>query len=191
MLSRPSHGCDVVACYAHGIECLHKDEPGAAHPASRSARRGARGERGEGLTLMVPLIVSLTLLAQAVVASALPSVTLPPELARVLTEYESAWQQKDARALAELFAEDGFVLSSGVPPVRGRQAIQKHYSGQGGPLSLRALAYTVEGSTGYIIGGFARQTGQPDIGKFTLTLRKSADGRWLIMSDMDNGNSRP
>ena len=42
--------------------------------------------------------------------------------------------------LAALFAEDGFVLSSGVPPVRGRAAIRRHYEGQGGPLSLRALA---------------------------------------------------
>jgi len=33
--------------------------------------------------------------------------------------------------------------------------------------------------------------GEPDGGKFTLTLRKAGDGRWLIMSDMDNGNSRP
>ena len=43
----------------------------------------------------------------------------------------------------------------------------------------------------YIIGGFAREKGEPDIGKFTLTLRKGVDGRWVIMSDMDNGNSRP
>jgi ketosteroid isomerase-like protein len=106
-------------------------------------------------------------------------------------DYESAWQRKDARALAALFAEDGFVLSNGVPPVRGRAAIEKHYSGQGGPLSLRALAHATEGSTGYIIGGFARRRGEPDIGKFTLTLRKGSDGRWLIVSDMDNGNSRP
>jgi ketosteroid isomerase-like protein len=28
-----------------------------------------------------------------------------------------------------------------------------------------------------------------DDGKFTLTLRKDSDGRWLIMSDMDNGNA--
>jgi len=108
----------------------------------------------------------------------------------VLTDYEAAWQQKDARALAALFAEDGFVLSSGVPPVRGREAIEKHYTGQGGPLSLRAFAYSTDGSIGYIIGGFARQKGAPDIGKFTLTLRKSEEG-WLIRSDMDNGNSRP
>ncbi len=121
----------------------------------------------------------------------LPSVALPAPLARVLTDYEVAWQSKDAAALAALFAEDGFVLSSGVPPVRGRAQIEKHYAGQGGPLSLRALAFAEEGSVGHIIGGFARQKGEPDIGKFTLTLRKGAGGRWLILSDMDNGNSRP
>jgi ketosteroid isomerase-like protein len=120
----------------------------------------------------------------------LPSVEPPAPLARVLTDYESAWQKKDAAALAALFTEDGFVLSSGVPPVRGRAQIEKHYTGQGGALSLRALAYATEGSTGYIIGGFARKKGEPDIGKFTLTLRRGADGKWLIMSDMDNGNSR-
>jgi ketosteroid isomerase-like protein len=120
----------------------------------------------------------------------LPSVEPPAPLARVLTDYESAWQKKDAAALAALFTEDGFVLSSGVPPVRGRAQIEKHYTGQGGPLSLRGLAYATEGAIGYIIGGFARKKGEPDIGKFTLTLRKGADGRWLIMSDMDNGNSR-
>ena len=121
----------------------------------------------------------------------LPSVTLPEPLARVLTDYESAWRNKDAAALASLFTEDGFVLSSGMLPVRGRADIQKHYAQQGGPLSLRALAFGTEGSVGYIIGGFARQKGDPDSGKFTLTLRKDPSGRWLIVSDMDNGNSRP
>ena len=120
-----------------------------------------------------------------------PSVTLPAPLERVLSDYEAAWRNQDAAALAALFAEDGFVLASGVPPVRGRLQIQKHYAGQGGPLALRALAFAAEGSVGYIIGGFARQKGEPDIGKFTLTLRKGGKGRWLIMSDMDNGNSRP
>ena len=120
-----------------------------------------------------------------------PRVTLPAPLARVLSDYEAAWRNQDAAALAALFAEDGFVLANGVPPVRGRLQIQKHYAGQGGPLALRALAFAAEGSVGYIIGGFARQKGEPDIGKFTLTLRKDGEGRWLIMSDMDNGNSRP
>jgi ketosteroid isomerase-like protein len=119
-----------------------------------------------------------------------PSVTLPAPLARVLTDYERAWQAKDAAALAALFTPDGFVLSSGSPPVRGREAIQRHYTGQGGPLALRALAFATQGSIGYIIGGFSRQKDEPDVGKFTLTLRKEKDGRWRIVSDMDNGNSR-
>jgi len=117
--------------------------------------------------------------------SALPSVALPAPLARALSDYEAA------AALAALFAEDGFVLSSGTPPVRGRAAIERHYTGQGGPLALRALAFSTDGRIGFIIGGFARAKGEPDIGKFTLTLVKGPQGRWLIQSDMDNGNARP
>ena len=126
----------------------------------------------------------------APVPAPLPSVTLPPELARVLTDYEAAWRAKDAATLARLFAEDGFVLQRNKPPVRGRDAIEKAYAGAGGSLALRALAYAVEGPVGYIIGGYAARAGEPDDGKFTLTLRRGTDGRWLIASDMDNPNRR-
>lgn len=119
-----------------------------------------------------------------------PSVKLPRDLARVLTDYEAAWSKRDAAALAGLFAEDGFVLPNGRTPVRGRAAIQKHYTGQGGPLALRAIAYAAEGGVGYIIGGYTETAGKSDIGKFTLTLSKNSDGRWLIMSDMDSPNRR-
>jgi ketosteroid isomerase-like protein len=119
-----------------------------------------------------------------------PSVELPPELLRVLTDYEKAWSSKDAAALAALFSEDGFVLPNGRPPVRGRKAIEKYYEGHGGPLALRAIAFAHEGSVGYIIGGYAPAKGEPDSGKFTLTLEKGADGRWLIRSDMDSSNQR-
>ena len=129
--------------------------------------------------------------AQTPLPPPLPSVQLPAPLARVLTDYETAWRGKDAAGLAALFSEDGFVLSNGVPPMRGRAQIERHYTGQGGPLALRALAFATDGAVGYIIGGFARREGEPDIGKFTLTMRTSRDGRWLIVSDMDNGNSRP
>lgn len=118
-----------------------------------------------------------------------PSVTLPPELTRVLTDYEAGWKTGNGPALARLFAEDGYVLTDGRPPVKGRAAIEKVYTGSGGPLSLRALSYATQGDVGYIIGGFTRQGGQPDIGKFTLTLRK-VNGQWLIVSDMDNSNRR-
>ncbi len=127
----------------------------------------------------------------APVPAPLPSVTLPPELARVLTDYEAAWRGKDASALARLFAEDGFVLQRNKPPVRGREAIEKAYAGAGGQLALRALAYATEGPVGYIIGAYSARAGEPDDGKFTLTLKKAPTGKWLIMSDMDNGNRPP
>jgi ketosteroid isomerase-like protein len=142
-------------------------------------------------TWIVFLVLALTHLprgaaAQSPAPSAQPSVALPAELARVLTDYEKAWSAKDAAALARLFAEDGFVMGSGSPPVRGRAAIEKFYAGQGGALSLRAIAYATEGS----VGGYAGAVGTEDDGKFTLTLRKGADGRWMIFSDMDNANRR-
>jgi len=107
----------------------------------------------------------------------------------VLTDYEKGWQAGDEVALANLFTEDGFVLSGGNPPVRGRDAIRQKYAEQGGPLSLRALAYSTQGDTGYIIGAYGSAKDKPDDGKFTLTLRKEK-GRWLIVSDMDNSNRR-
>ena len=116
------------------------------------------------------------------------TVELPRELDRVLTDYETAWSARDAKALAALFAEDGFVLPSGQPPVRGRAAIERYYQGHGGPLFLRAFAYATEGSVGYILGGYTGEEGKEDDGKFTLTLRKDSTGRWWIVSDMDNGN---
>ena len=134
-------------------------------------------------------LILLAVFGTAAQAADLPSLTLPPELARVLTDYETAWQRQDAPALAALFAEDGFVLSGGTRPVRGRAAIAAHYTGKGGPLALRALAYATAGDSGFVVGAYAEQRGQPDAGKFTLTLRRDG-ARWLIFSDMDNGNAR-
>jgi len=122
-----------------------------------------------------------------------PSVTLPPELDRVLRDYERAWQARDAAGLAALFAEDGFVLANGRPPARGRDAIRAAYAGAGGPLSLRALAYAAEDSVGFIIGAYAPGAGSGDIGKFVLALRRPGGGRgpWLIAADIDNPSQRP
>ena len=142
------------------------------------------------ITVVISILIPLgaILFPQQQTGSQLPSVELPPDLARVLTDYEAAWSSRNAAALARLFAEDGFVLPNGRPPVRGRAAIEQYYTGQGGPLSLRAIAYASEGGVGYIIGGYTQEKGAADIGKFTLTLRRGSDRRWLIVSDMDSSN---
>jgi ketosteroid isomerase-like protein len=137
--------------------------------------------------LLIPFVIQ----ADEPPAASLPSVQLPAELDRVLRDYERGWRGRDAAALSELFAEDGFVLSSGKPPVRGRAAIREAYTGSGGPLILRALSYSTSGDTGYIIGAFRTVESEPDMGKFILAIRKDANGRWLIAADMDNMNAPP
>jgi len=119
-------------------------------------------------------------------------VALPPQLDRVLRDFERAWRANDSAALAALFAEDGFVLQSDRPPSRGRPAIQATYEGQGGGhLRLRALGFAAGDTAGYIIGGYRYGKASSDIGKFTLTLRRSRGKPWQIVSDMDNLNAPP
>jgi ketosteroid isomerase-like protein len=116
-------------------------------------------------------------------------VSLPADLDRVLRDYEVAWRGGDASKVAALFSVDGFVLQNGRAPVRGRDAIGKAYAGQaGGELKLRALAYAVADTIGYILGAYSYGNAPGDIGKFTVTLRRPRDGKWEIFSDMDNGN---
>jgi ketosteroid isomerase-like protein len=126
-------------------------------------------------------------------APQLPSVTLPAELERVLRDYERAWQAKDPAALASLFTEDGFVLPNGKPPVRGRAAIRGAYQEAGGALKLRALAYAVADSVGYIIGAYTwgDEPATGDSGKFILALRRASGGPWLVAADIDNMSRRP
>jgi uncharacterized protein (TIGR02246 family) len=129
---------------------------------------------------------------QAPQAAPLPSVTLPAEVDRVLRDYEKAWSAGDATALAALFTEDGFVLNSGRPPIRGTVDVRELYrTTSGSPLSLRALAYAASDTVGYVVGAFARDRNTPDGGKFILLLRRTGKGPWKIAADMDNANRRP
>ena len=119
----------------------------------------------------------------------LPSITLPAELDRVLRDYERAWKNSAEDALADLFTPDGFV-PTGQGWVRGREAIRATYASQGGGLQLRALAYAVQDTVGYIVGayGYGDSAPVPDRGKFVLALRRARGGPWLIAADIDQSN---
>ena len=140
-------------------------------------------------------LLALTLIAaplsaqKPTTAAESPSVTLPPELDRVLRDYEKGWTGKDPQGLSQLFTEDGFALMSSTTGARGRPAIAKIYASAGGELKLRAIAWSTSGETGYIIGAYGYGAGSPDTGKFVLALQK-VGGKWLIAADIDNGNRR-
>jgi ketosteroid isomerase-like protein len=127
--------------------------------------------------------------AKASVA-ALPAITLPPELDRVLRDYERDWRANNAQQLSRQFTEDGFVLSNRRPPVRGRAAIAEAYAGLGGPLNLAALAYATGDTVGYIVGTFGGPDPATHTGKYVLALRRAPGGPWLIAADMDNASTR-
>ncbi len=129
-----------------------------------------------------------SLQAQEPDSQALPTIDLPSDVERVLRDYEQAWTGRDAKGLANLFTDDGFVLRPGRPPARGRAAILRAYQNAGGNLALRPFDFVVSDSIGYIVGGFSAQLGDPDVGKFVLLLRLGPSGRWLIAADIDNSN---
>ncbi len=141
------------------------------------------------VVLSLALVLALIAAGQDAPVPQQPTIDLPAELDRVLREYESGWTKGDSKALAGLFTIDGYVMQPNSQPVKGREAIERAYQGGGGPLALRAFAYGADGGVAYILGGFASKQGEPDRGKFTLTLRK-VDGKWLIASDMDSPNQR-
>ena len=135
-------------------------------------------------SLVLSLFLSLVASIATAQATTLPSIELPADLERVLRDYEMAWAAGDAEALAQLFTEDGFVMSGGSLPSQGRRAIEERYANAGGPLMLRAFAFEANDELAYIFGAYTYEEGI-DRGKFVLTLRKEA-GKWLITSDQDN-----
>lgn len=127
--------------------------------------------------------------AQPVVSVAddsLPSVVLPPEIDRVLRDYERAWQDKNAEALVALFTPGGFVMQPSRPPIRGHEGLMKAYQNSGGPLFLRALSFAQADTVAYIIGAYRYKDVGSDAGKFILALRRQPGERWMIAADMDN-----
>jgi len=118
-----------------------------------------------------------------------PSIELPQELDRVLRDYERFWKVGNAAALSELFTVDGFVARRG-GWIRGRDAIREAYAGVGSDLRLRAVAYAVADTVGYIVGGYSYgdDASATDAGRFLLALRRPAAARWLIAADLDGAN---
>ena len=120
-----------------------------------------------------------------------PSVDLPPELERVLRDYEQAWKGNDGEALAALFTDKGYVPTN-KGWVMGFEAIRNKYKQTGGDLRLRAIDFGYGEEVGFIVGayGYGENAASVDQGNFVLALRKTPKGKWLIVADLDKQNNR-
>ena len=117
-----------------------------------------------------------------------PVVSLPADLNRVLRDFEKAYASKDGAAVASLFLPDGMEMLANRPPVRGRDAVEKFYSGASQSIVFRPFVFAESGDVAFIIGGYSPAPGGgADANKFVFTLRK-VDGKWLIESAMSNSN---
>ena len=124
--------------------------------------------------------------AKAQAPAPLPTIDLPPELNRVLRDYERHWKASDGAALSALFTDDGFINRGGW--IRGRDAIRQAYATSGGDLRLRGLGYAAGDTVGYIVGGYRYGEAANDGGKFVLALRRAPRGEWKIAADLDAAN---
>ena len=142
--------------------------------------------------LALGLLALLPSGASADPAARLPSVDLPGDLQRVLTDYETGWAAGDEDALAALFVADGFV-SGPADWLRGHDAIREKYADMQGDLRLRAVDFGVDGDVAFIVGayGYGEEAASVDRGKFVLALER-ADGTspWKIVVDLDRSNRR-
>jgi predicted TIM-barrel fold metal-dependent hydrolase len=115
----------------------------------------------------------------------LPAVELPEDLTRLLRAREKAWNDKTA--LAGLYTEDSVLLNYDTHSwIKGREQVAG-YLGERFARAYRVtpIAYSVDGSAGYISAYFTRGEGASTkhFGGVHLSLKKGGDGAWRIAAE--------
>lgn len=108
-------------------------------------------------------------------------------------KWMAAGNAKDAAAIAALYAEDAMVMPPNAAAVKGRAAIQAFWKGMvdqlGSKVTLTKVSGWQGGDTGYEAGTFAAMMGGVnDSGKYLISFKKGADGKWLITNDIFNSD---
>ncbi len=153
------------------------------------------------LTLMLTAFAALTLF----IAACQPKPEKPATaeaLSQVNRDFMKAMNAKDAVAAASYYADEASVLPPGEAIITGRAAIQKYWQGflDGASFidgSCATIATGSSGDVGYEIGTAELHLKGPDGKivteniKYTLVLKRNADGKWLQMYDMWNPVAAP
>ena len=115
----------------------------------------------------------------------LPSVQLPPELDRLVSDFGKNWNSKTG--LAPLFAEDSMIVKRDVNNwVKGRRIVSDIWSQTyGEEITLIPISYKIDNSAGYIMAYIADADTPPTIfGQAMIALEKETDGKWRIAGKM-------
>ncbi len=116
------------------------------------------------------------------------------------SSFAAAVTAGNAAAVADVYEADAKLLPPNVPPIQGREGIQKFWAGFLGGYDVRITLATDEvegrGDLGYNRGHYTLEGtpkaagGAPlhDEGKFLEVMRKQPDGSWRYAVDMYSSN---
>lgn len=114
---------------------------------------------------------------------ALAPVTLPTEVADLISQRVAAWN--DAAALSDLYAEDAVLVETS--PIVGGTAVSQHVAQSfSRPYDIIPLAYAEDDSSRRIAALYTRGEGsdRTNIGLTMITLKQGRSGAWRIASEM-------
>jgi uncharacterized protein (TIGR02246 family) len=106
----------------------------------------------------------------------------------------------DARAVAAMFAPDGYELPPGQPAVKGRPSIEQRYRAffnsrvKVAAFTISPIASSIEGDVAYDVGTYLQRLSLPDgktiddVGKYIVILKRT-QGEWKIAYSTYNGDS--
>jgi uncharacterized protein (TIGR02246 family) len=103
--------------------------------------------------------------------------------------WEQAYNDKDADALAALYAEDAQLLPQGAPAVKGRAAIREHYANEiateWAKVSIVSDASGVADDWAWRSGTWTCCVAPPLSGKYLEVWHRTAEG-WRLHRDISN-----
>jgi uncharacterized protein (TIGR02246 family) len=108
---------------------------------------------------------------------------------------------KDAKGVAELYAEDGEMLPPNAPKAAGRAAVEQGWSqmftipGVGLTFETEKFVFAKSGDLAVDIGTYRFTAGEGaaasiDTGKYVVTWTKR-DGKWYVLTDMFSSDAAP
>ncbi len=108
---------------------------------------------------------------------------------------------KDAKAVANLYAEDGEMLPPNAPKAAGREAIEQGWGqmfaipGFGLTFETEKFVFAKSGELAVDIGTYKFTAGEgaaasTDVGKYVVTWTKR-DGKWYVLTDMFSSDAAP
>jgi predicted TIM-barrel fold metal-dependent hydrolase len=124
---------------------------------------------------------------------ALPVITPPEEIDRLLRDFERGWRTTDNKvALAEVFTDDG-LLQWGDDWARGGAAIRINLLGRAGGLRLRPQAVEAGELLGHVAGmyGYYRDTAWVEQGRYLFSLRRGKGMPWRISAAILHNTTPP